>query len=249
MNGTPVIGLIARRDKSEQWSGYALYGQGQAYARSVVLAGGAPVIIPLEMGQRAWRSIYDRVDGLLFPGGVDVAPWRYGQEPHPRLGQVDEALDEAEFALARWALEDRMPVLAVCRGIQVINVVAGGSLYQDIPAQVPDGLCHACNAPEYPRSHRAHLVHVEQNTQLAAALGTLACWTNSRHHQAVKDVAPGFVVTARAPDGVVEGIEHRDAPFVVGVQWHPENLAAGDPQQLGLFRGLIEASRQRMIES
>jgi putative glutamine amidotransferase len=241
----PVIGIISRRDHSGMWTGYELYGQGLAYARSVALAGGAPVIIPLEQGERAWRCIYERLDGLLFPGGVDVDPAYYGEERHPRLGKVDAPLDQVELVLARWALEEHLPVLAICRGIQLINVAAGGTLYQDIPTQLPGALPHACSAPTYPREYRAHMVHVEPGSRTATALETVVCKTNSRHHQAVKDVAPGFAVTARAPDGVIEAIEHEEAPFIVGVQWHPESLAATDPQQLALFQALVEASLGR----
>jgi putative glutamine amidotransferase len=239
----PVIGVVSRKDLSGIWAGYELYGQGLAYTRSVALAGGAPVIIPLELGEFAWRSIYERLDGLLFPGGVDVDPAYYGEERHPRLGKVQDSLDQAELVLARWALANRVPVLAICRGIQLINVAAGGTLYQDIPTQLPNAFPHACDAPTYPREYRAHVVHIEPGSRTAAAMGTVVCKTNSRHHQSVKDVAPGFVVTARAPDGVIEGIEHGDAPFIVGVQWHPESLAAADPQQLALFEALVEASQ------
>jgi putative glutamine amidotransferase len=228
------------------WKGYALCGQGLAYVESVALAGGAPVLIPLGLKREACYSIYCRLDGLLFPGGVDVNPAHYGQEPHPRLGEVDSALDETELTLARWALKDDLPVLAICRGIQLINVAAGGSLYQDLPTQYPDALPHACNAPDYPRTHRAHPVWVEQETRLASALNSDECWTNSRHHQAVKEVAPGFAVTGRALDGVIEAIEHIEASFIVGVQWHPESLAASDPQMLSIFQAHVAACRLRM---
>jgi putative glutamine amidotransferase len=246
---SPVIGIISRNDHSAMWKGYALCGQGLSYVRSVALAGGVPLIIPLELGESAWRRIYERLDGLLFPGGVDVNPLYYGEEPHPRLGKVDDPLDQAELILARWAIEDHFPLLAICRGIQLINVAAGGSLYQDLPAQLPDAFPHACNAPTYPREYRAHAVHIESGSRLATAMGTTQCKTNSRHHQAVKDLAPGFIMTARAPDGVIEGIEHTAAPFIVGVQWHPESLTATDPQMLAIFEALVEASRQHKARS
>jgi putative glutamine amidotransferase len=236
-----VIGIITRQDVSDTWKGYRLFGQGYDYCRSVALAGGAPLLIPLELGSDAWRSAYERLDGILFPGGVDVNPCYYGEQPHPQLGQVDDALDEAELLLARWVLADHRPVLAICRGIQLINVAAGGTLYQDLPSQVPNALCHACYPPTYPRDARAHTVDVVPDTRLAAILGEGELWTNSRHHQAVKDVAPGFAVTARTSDGVIEAIEQVDALFLVGVQWHPENLATEDPQMLGLFRSFVEA--------
>lgn len=242
----PVIGILSRQDHSEMWPGYALYGQGLVYVRSVALAGGAPVLIPLGLQESAWRSIYDRLDGLLFPGGVDVAPARYGQAPRPELGRVDEALDEAEWVLAQWALSEQLPVLGICRGVQLINAAAGGTLYQDLPTQMPGALQHACSAPEYPREHRAHVVHLAPQSRTAAAMQAVDCMVNSRHHQAIQDVAPGFVVTAWADDGVIEGIEHREAPFIVGVQWHPESLAESDPQMLSLFQALVAASRKRV---
>jgi putative glutamine amidotransferase len=238
-----VIGILARQDLSATWQGYALYGQGSAYCRSVALAGGAPVLIPLDLGQPAWRSIYRRLDGLLLPGGVDIAPARYGKAPHPKLGKVDESLDEAELVLARWALADGMPLLGVCRGIQLLNVVAGGSLYQDLPSQYPAALRHACAPPDYPRTHRAHAVSVAPGSRLASILGAEEMLVNSRHHQAVKALAPGFAVTARAPDGVIEGIESEDGCFAVGIQWHPENLAEDDPQMLALFESLVRAAQ------
>ena len=237
----PVIGIIARQDVSATWQGYRLFGQGYDYCRSVVLAGGAPLLIPLELGPDAWHSAYERLDGILFPGGVDVNPRHYGEQPHPHLGDVDDALDEAELLLARWALADRRPVLAICRGIQLINVAAGGTLYQDLPSQVAGILCHACYPPTYPRDSRAHIVDVARGTRLSAILGEGELWTNSRHHQAVKDVAPGFAVTACTSDGMIEAIERVDAPFLIGVQWHPENLAAADPQMLVLFRSFVQA--------
>lgn len=245
---SPVIGVITRQDTSATWTGYALYGQGLSYCRALSLAGGAPVLIPLELGESAWRSIYARLDGLLLPGGVDVAPALYGEAPHPKLGKVDGSLDEAELVLARWALADGMPLLGICRGIQVLNVAAGGTLYQDLSSQYPGALRHACSPPEFPRMHRAHAVQVQPGSRLAEILGAHETAVNSRHHQAVKDVAHGFCVTARAPDGVIEGIEvdgyvpGEDRRFTVGVQWHPESLAEDDPQMLAIFQALVRAA-------
>jgi putative glutamine amidotransferase len=236
--------MVARQDLSDKWKGYPLYGQGLDYVRSIALAGGSPLLIPLALNRLAWRSIYERIDGLLFAGGVDVDPRHYGEDPHPCLGEVDSPLDEAELIFSRWALADGLPVLGICRGIQLINVAAGGSLYQDLPSQVPGALRHTCSPPDYPRDYLAHSVGVEPGTRLAGALGANEVWTNSRHHQAVKEVAPGFLATARASDGVVEGIERADTPYVVGVQWHPESLAAMDPQMLALFQSFIEACRE-----
>jgi putative glutamine amidotransferase len=186
---------------------------------------------------------------------VDVDPAHYGEDPHPKLGKVDPSLDQAELALARWALADGLPVLGVCRGIQTLNVAAGGTLYQDLESQYPGALFHACSPPDYPRTHRAHTIAVEPGSRLAGILGAREVSVNSRHHQAVKDLAPGFAETARAPDGVIEGIEAgharpgrgisaRDRGFAVGVQWHPESLAAEDPQMLALFGALVGAAAE-----
>jgi putative glutamine amidotransferase len=240
----PVIGVIAHKIRPDsQDVSKPMDGQYGDYCRSLVLAGGAPVLIPLELNEGAYRAIYERLDGIMFPGGVDVAPHLYGQEPHPQLGQVDDALDETELLLAQCALADRIPVLGICRGIQLLNVAAGGSLYQDIAAQVPQTLSHAC-----PNTPYAHRVDIEPETRLASALGVLSCWTNSRHHQAIQDIAPSFAVTAHASDGIIEGIEIKGAPFFVGVQWHPENLAPTDPQMLGLFRAFVQASAKHQLE-
>ncbi len=237
ISALPVIGVVAHQIHLDG-AVRPIDGQYGDYCRSIALAGGAPILIPLALGEAAWRAIYDRLDGILFPGGVDVAPAFYGETPHPQLGQVDETLDEAELILARWALTDRMPALGICRGIQLLNVAAGGTLYQDIPAQIGDALPHAC-----PDRSDAHWVRIEAGTRLHQAIGTRECMTNSRHHQAVKETAPGFVVTARAPDGIIEGIELPDAPFFVGVQWHPENLALTDERMLNLFRAFVQACR------
>ncbi|MBN1580476.1 MAG: gamma-glutamyl-gamma-aminobutyrate hydrolase family protein, partial [Anaerolineae bacterium] len=233
---SPIIGVIAHKIRPGQDGSKPIDGQYGDYCRSLALAGGAPVLIPLDLDERAYRTIYEQLDGILFPGGVDVAPRLYHQEPLPQLGRVDDALDKTELLLARWALAEHIPVLGICRGIQLLNVAAGGSLYQDIPAQIPQALSHAC-----PDTPSAHQVDIEPGTRLADALGTLSCWTNSRHHQAIKDVAPGFTVTAHASDGTIEGIEIVDAPFFVGVQWHPENLAPTDTQMLGLFQAFVHA--------
>jgi putative glutamine amidotransferase len=240
-----VIGIITSQHISATWAGHPLYGQGRSYCRSVALAGGAPALIPPNLGENAWRALYRRLDGLLLSGGVDVSPALYGEEPHPMLGKVDDSLDEAELVLTRWALADGMPLLGVCRGIQVLNVAAGGSLYQDLPAQYPGALQHRCSPPDYPSTHRAHAVHVEPGSRLAAILGAHQIAVNSRHHQAVKSVAAGLYVSARAPDGVIEGIESEGERFVVGVQWHPENLADDDPQMLALFEALVHAAGSR----
>jgi len=181
-------------------------------------------------------------DGLLLTGGVDVEPAFYGEDRHPTV-ETDDARDEYELALAREALQRDLPVLAICRGAQVLNVAAGGSLIQDIPSSMPDAGQHQI---ERPKNAVAHDVVVEAGTCLAHLLENRldrgrTIPVNSRHHQSVKQVAPEFVVSATAPDGVIEAIEKPAAPFCVGVQWHPENFwQTGEFHEL--FDGLVEAA-------
>lgn len=216
---------------------------GEAYVRRLEAAGAAPVIVPLLQGEAALRAIYERLDGVLLAGGGDVAPSCYGEPDHPKLGSVDEARDRVELTLTRWALEDRLPILAICRGIQVLNVAGGGTLYQDIEAQISGAVQHEYHRKR-PRTYRAHGVVIEPGSRLAELVGVHEASVNSLHHQAVKEVAPGFRVTARAEDGVIEGIEYLADHFAVGVQWHPEALAGEDPAQQRLFDGFVHEVRR-----
>ncbi|RME49197.1 MAG: gamma-glutamyl-gamma-aminobutyrate hydrolase family protein [Chloroflexi bacterium] len=211
----------------------------KVYIRSLELAGTAPIIIPLLDREDTLRAIYEQLDGLFLAGGVDVDPSLYGEPPHPKLGDVNRERDRVEITLLRWALEDGLPVLAVCRGIQVLNVAAGGTLYQDIESQVPNAIRHNYHKIK-PRNYRAHEVIVEPETRLFDAIGAKVVRVNSLHHQAVKDVAPGFRVAARASDGVIEGIERLNGHYAVGVQWHPEALAEEDAAMQALFDTFID---------
>jgi putative glutamine amidotransferase len=181
-------------------------------------------------------------DGLLLTGGADVDPQEYGDvERHPTLC-VDPARDAYELVLVRAALVRGRPLLAICRGIQILNVATGGTLFQDLPSQRPSTVNHRVKEPP---DQLAHMVTVTPGSRLAALLGTAATaeiQVNSRHHQAVNVVAPGFAAVATAPDGLVEGIEHVGSAFCVGVQWHPENFwEAGT--FAWLFEGFVDAAR------
>ena len=178
-------------------------------------------------------------DGLLLTGGVDVDPAAYGEAPHPTV-EIDATRDDYELALATLAIARDLPLLAICRGVQVLNVAAGGTLIQDLPSQHPSATRHAINEP---RTAIAHDVTITPGTCLSVLLGqTAAIAVNSRHHQAVKETALGFVVSAISPDGVIEAIERPGATFCVGVQWHPENFWATG-QFMGLFAGLVRAAK------
>jgi putative glutamine amidotransferase len=201
------------------------------YVESVKRAGGEPLVLdPSDDPAR----VLDRVDAVLLTGGLDVDPALYGEAPHPTT-ETDAGRDRFEIPLSRAAVARDVPLFAICRGVQVLNVAAGGTLIQDIPSAVATGLSHAIDVP---KDHIAHPVRVTPGTRLAASLGASTpldtCAVNSRHHQAVGRVAPSFVVSAVSEDGVVEAIERPSSAFCVGVQWHPENF-----WRTGEFAGLF----------
>jgi putative glutamine amidotransferase len=178
--------------------------------------------------------------GLMLTGGDDVAPARYGESTHPAVVEVEPERDEFEIALVQEARRRNLPIFAICRGVQVLNVAFGGSLVQDIPSQVPGALQHKLTVPPHQSYALAHEVWFEKDSLLGSLLKDRlsdadSCEVNSRHHQAVKQVAAGFRVSATAPDGVIEAIEDPGARFCLGVQWHPENF-----WRTGEFRALFE---------
>lgn len=210
------------------------------YAESVDRAGGLPFLLPLMDDASLAAEYVDRVDAIILSGGnEDVAPCSYGENPIRELTSIAPERDEWEFALYRAALEAGKPVLGVCRGCQVINVAEGGSLYQDIFVQRENILGHLPLGTEMHQLY--HSVTLEPDSRLFSIFGKEHLRVNSYHHQAVKEPAPVFRVTARSEDGLIEAIEREGDLFVVGVQWHPEALTARHPHFVGLFRGLIEA--------
>lgn len=238
----PVIGITGWTDRSARPPNIPLFSVSQTYVQAVMMGRGAPMIIPPNLEEAELRAIFESLDGLLLSGGGDILPALYGEEDSGLLWVVDEQRDRAELALARWALTEGLSLLAICRGIQVLNVAAGGTLIQDIPTQVPNSLTHSSVAGR-PRDSIAHTVDVIRDTQLATLVGAGQLDVNSFHHQAVKDVGTGLVVTARAPDGIIEGLESPDHPFCIGVQWHPEAMVESYPVMRRLFDGLAEASQ------
>ena len=214
------------------------------YLESVRRAGGEPVEVVV--GSEAPEHLLARVDGLLLTGGGDVDPTLYGQTRHATFEAAESGRDAFEIALAKAAMVKGIPFLAICRGMQVLNVAMGGTLIQDIPSEVTGALEHA--VPQ-PRFHIAHEVWVSKGSRLATLLADHmedgeTCHVNSRHHQSVKDVAKGFDITATSPDGVVEAMEKPGATFCVAVQWHPENFwRTGEFREL--FEGLVQAANER----
>lgn len=217
----------------------------QSYSRALWQAGAVPVILPnLPEDAETVTQTLARLDGLLLSGGWDISPTRYGESPLNETVKVDEERDRAEFPLIRAALERETPLLAICRGIQALNVALGGTLYQDIPSQVETRLQHQQTEP---RHVPTHTIAVESGSRLAQIVGAARLETNSMHHQAVREVGEGLRVTARAEDGVIEALENPLKPFLVAVQFHPEEIALAPEETASvqacraLFRAFVEA--------
>jgi putative glutamine amidotransferase len=181
----------------------------------------------------------DGIDGLMLTGGGDVDPALYHETPDATIVPAESGRDDFEIALILEARRRQIPILAICRGIQVLNVAAGGSLYQDIPSQLPGAGAHSLEVPAHEPYELAHEIWIEKDSLLSRLMRERivddGCEVNSRHHQAVKQIAPGLKVTATAPDGVIEAIEDPAAIFCLGVQWHPENFF-----RTGEFRAIFE---------
>jgi putative glutamine amidotransferase len=202
-----------------------------AYVRALESAGLVPLAVPTMLAPECAGAALTAVRGLVLTGGEDVAPDRYGATPHPRLGDVDPGRDAAELALIAAARARRVPILAICRGIQILNVALGGTLYQDLDSERPGPVPHSDETAR-------HAVRVEAGSLLERTLGTRSASVNSRHHQAIRDLAPGLKAVAWADDGVIEAAEPADttAPWTVAVQWHPEDLT-----ERALFEGFARA--------
>ncbi len=211
----------------------------QAYVDAVEAAGGIPLIVPLVHNSGTAHDILRILDGLLLSGGGDIDPGLYGQEPHRFLKVVDVRKDRLETALLQQALRQDMPVLGICRGMQVLNVAAGGTLIQDIPSSAPSRIQHSQHATSPVPTHK---ISVGKGSLLARILGQRELRVNSYHHQAVDRVAPGFTATAKASDGIVECIESRKHKFVLGVQFHPEMIFREYPVFQKLFEALVRES-------
>jgi putative glutamine amidotransferase len=239
----PLIGVPTGREKSQRFFGLPLYIMNQTYVRTLENLGALPVMIPLQMATATLRGIFERLDGLLLPGGEDLDPAHYGAQRHPQLGPTDKERDRTELLLTEWAFEKGMPLLGVCRGVQVMNVVCGGTLYQDLHSERPDLQKHDYFPPTYERFRIVHRVDIAEESALARALGTVH-EVNSMHHQGIADLGRALSPVAVADDGLVEAVEAPGLPFALGVQWHPEELARTDQHSSSLFYEFVMAAAQ-----
>ena len=234
MTQKPVIGLTTYGTK--ETGEYHLPVQ---YIECVRRAGGVPVLIPSD-GEEA-GDVCERLDGIVFPGGGDINPKYYQGEQHPQIYNIDDERDKGEFKVAEVILAQRKPTLAICRGIQILNIFLGGTLHEHLPETYGETIQHRLP----PRVACRHKVDILPGTKLKSILGQAEVEIVSWHHQALKDVAKDLVVTSRSKDGVIEGIEMDSHPWLVGVQWHPELSAAEDFLQQKLFNALVEQIQQQ----
>ena len=249
MQHRPIIGIPAQslqaidripEDLPPSWV------MNQRYYQACAQAGAAPFMVPLfDDDPDVLRALYDTLDGVFLAGGVDVDPGSYGEERDELCGRTDLARDRVELAFARWAMQDGKPLLGVCRGMQVVNVAAGGTLVQDCTARWEGAVKHDYFPGEgWSRDHLAHAIKLSADSHLHRAFGAEEAMVNSMHHQGIQRLGDGLRATAWAPDGLIEAIESQDeAQFMVGVQWHPEVLIDSDLPTAKLFAEFIAACR------
>lgn len=244
--GRPLIGVTTQSLQAVEGIPAAMppsWIMNRMYLDALVRAGAAPVLLPLLADQpQVMRVLYERLDGLLLPGGVDIEPATFGEPRHPLLRHTDPPRDVVELQLARWALDDGLPVLGLCRGLQILNIAAGGTLYQDVQAQRFGSQKHDFEPPEHTRDFLAHDVELVTGSRLHALVGAGSAPVNSMHHQGIQRLGEGLAATAHAPDGLVEAIEGTGSGFAMAVQWHPESLEPKDDVARALFREFVTAA-------
>jgi len=234
----PVIGITTFKGKNPD--GLPIVILIEAYVYAILKAGGVPVLIPSMLAEGGWDTLYKRLDGILFTGGGDIATEHYNGEKHARVTGIDSQRDIVEFSLLRAVVDDGKPFLGICRGIQVVNVGLGGTLYEHLGEQFRSEIDHT-----YPSNMRTHLVHevrIEEGSRIADVVGEPILKVNSLHHQGVRDIAPALHATGFAPDGLVEVVELPDHPFGLAVQWHPEWLT-DQRATANLFKAFVDAAR------
>jgi len=217
-----------------------------AYSLAIARAGGTPIILPFIPD--AVPGYLDLVDGLILSGGSDFDPARFGEtEVHPATYDIVPDRDEAEIRLIQGAKARDIPVLGICRGVQAIAVALGGTLIQDVPTQFSTEIGHRQHEQNIPAAQAGHGIQIEPGSAVHRIYGNETVGVNSFHHQAVKEVPEGFIVSARSEDGLIEAIENTGPCFVVGLQWHPELMFEADGQHLGPFAALVEAANARLL--
>jgi len=231
----PVIGVPGYWHESEAILGHQATAVPDSYIRALLKIDAIPLIIPVIQSRKILEQLFQMIDGLLLIGGPDLDPLHYHQAAHAGLRKVTPARDNMEMQVSLWALEANLPIMAICRGIQVLNVAAGGTLCQDIASQLPNAAKHDYY-PDYPKDFLAHTVKPLHGSRLAGIIGDDEVSVNSLHHQAIDKLGQSLRPVAYSPDGIIEAVEGIDASWIVGVQWHPEWLVESDQRMLNLFK-------------
>jgi putative glutamine amidotransferase len=237
----PLIGVTT--SKSLDREGYPMITCMESYTRSVITAGGNPVLIPLGLHDDQINDLLLRLDGVLFTGGGDIHPERFGGKDHPKISEINEDRDQIEMELYQIAVHQETPFLGICRGLQLINVASGGSLYTHIADQHPGAMEH-CYYPGWPRDYLPHSVKVEKNSRLMQITQQKEMQVNSLHHQGIDRLGEGYTATAYAPDGLIEAVELSGHPYGLAVQWHPECLQDHRSMR-AIFESFIKAALQK----
>ena len=240
----PLIGISPTpENKSFDHGDFRRYALADTYTRSILAAGGIPVILPAHA--ELVDDLLDTLDGIVFSGGSDINSSYWNEEPHPEAYGFDAERDDFELQAIPKVVARDMPMLGICRGIQSVNVALGGSIVQDIPDQLPDTLQHRQHQDGKKRDAVSHAVSIQEGDNLLYRIhGDTTMETNSFHHQAIKDLGQGLEVIATAEDGVIEAVWNPSMTFGLAVQWHPEMLAADRPDQAALFEALVQAAAQ-----
>ncbi|MBB6450417.1 putative glutamine amidotransferase [Geomicrobium halophilum] len=232
----PIIGITTNLRDEQMISLH------QDNVTSILQSGGVPFVLPNVLQTEKIEKMVEAIDGLLVTGGGDIDPTLFGEEPHPELREISPLRDRFEMEIIQACLDKDIPILALCRGCQMLNIAAGGDMYQDIYTQKTNQLLQ--HQQRAPRSHGSHYIEVNEGSKLAKIVESTRYKVNSFHHQAVRSMAEGFKVVGTASDGVIEAFESERHSFVIGVEWHPENMAiAEDVYSKRLFNAFVKAAQ------
>lgn len=237
----PIIGITTFDGVNE-----GFHSVNSTYINAVFTAGGIPVTIPIIHKEEDYHRYIDILDGIIFSGGLDISPLTYNENPLREVEYISATRDKYEMGLFKAAYERRLPIIGICRGLQLTNVVLGGSLYQDLGKQVPNVLGHS---PKFAISNQKyHSIKIEDGTLMKEIFGQEEIFVNSLHHQAIKDLGENLKASSYSEDGLIESIEATDNRFLLGLQFHPEALVPNFPEFVGVFEKLLEASKDENLK-
>lgn len=231
-----IIGITANQDKD-----YKEYRLNKSYSKAIISAGGLPVILPVISDETIIKEYIKEIDGLLLTGGADPDPLIYGENPLPFTGSIDPLRDSFELEIFKYAFQEKLSILGICKGIQIINIAMGGTLYQGLDSQREGVFKHNQEAPSW---YPTHNVKIEADSYLNQIVKQEKIKVNSNHHQSIKDVSSKFLVSAKAEDGVIEAIEIGEERFVMGVQWHPETMWKNSHENFNIFKEFVSQSEK-----